>query len=164
MQKEYVFEFLGTKEAFLNKMDTYPHNVSFNGDKYYYFDDFIVETSGDAILFGVERCGHSGGYWFMPTVTEREDRIEFRGTVKYVGPEDDSGKIRKVINKIEEYLLYILLAPIVLVVYSCVKAVELFNWLKNKIFHRPVIKLKTTEDRLFYLMEHHLQCIRKDAV
>lgn len=161
MSKEYEFAFVGTKEDFINALKCYPNNTSLGGDKFYYFDDYIVKTVGDTIHFGVERCGHSGGYWFIPTITEYDDRIEFRGTVKYVCPADDRSKSQKVIDKIEEYLLYILLAPIVLVIYICVKVGIFFKWLKNKILNRPTIKPRTTEERLFYLMEHHLKCIRK---
>ena len=31
------------------------------GNKFYYFDDYIVKIVDNTIHFGVERCGHSGG-------------------------------------------------------------------------------------------------------
>lgn len=70
---------------------------------------FIVKLPDDEMHFGVERSGHSGGYWYVPSITECDDRIRFCGTVKYIGPDADSGKIQKAIDGIEYFLLFILL-------------------------------------------------------
>ena len=56
MSKSYSFEFLGTKEMFLNQLDKYPNN----NQKFFYFDDYIVELSNGDIRFGVARGGDSG--------------------------------------------------------------------------------------------------------
>lgn len=66
MSKEYVFEFPGTREEFMNVLNQYPND---NG-KLYCFDGYIVTLIGDEIRFGVERCGHSGGNWFTPKITD----------------------------------------------------------------------------------------------
>ena len=110
MPQNYIFEFNGTKEAFFNKLDSYPNNTSYNGDKFYHFNDFIVKVMDNKIHFGVARGGHSGGYWFVPTITENDKWITFCGTVKYIGPNDDRGKIRNTIDCIGESLLFILLS------------------------------------------------------
>lgn len=70
MSKEYTFEFIGKKEEFFNILNSYPSNTSYSDDKFYYFDDFIVKVTGDEIHFGVARGGHSGGYWYVPSITE----------------------------------------------------------------------------------------------
>ena len=159
MQKEYIFEFLGTKNEFLEALNSYPNNLSYNEEKYYYFDDFIVKIIDNTIHFGVERGGHSGGYWFVPTITEYEDRIEFRGTVQYIGPDnepDDRGKFRKAMDKIGEVLLFILFLPVILIVWIYI----FIKWLIRKISKKP--NPQTLEEKLFVLMENHLRCIRKN--
>ncbi len=65
MSKSYSFDFSGTKEMFLNQLNEYPNN----NQKFFYFDDYIVELSENEVRFGVARGGHSGGYWFVPTIT-----------------------------------------------------------------------------------------------
>ena len=43
MSKEYVFEFNGTKEELLNKLNTFPNNEYSNG-RFYYFDAYIYSN------------------------------------------------------------------------------------------------------------------------
>ncbi len=158
MPKEYVFEFLGEKEEFLNILNSYPNNTSYNDDKFYYFDNFIVKLTDGEMHFGVERSGHSGGYWYVPSIIECDDRIRFCGTVKYIGPDADSGKIQKAIDGIEYFLLFILLLPIAVII----RLYRFVEWTIRKMFKRPKLKSKTTEEKLFDLMESHLSCVRKD--
>lgn len=160
MSQEYTFEFLGTKEDFLNKIGYFNNN----DNQFYWFDSYIVKIVDEEIHFGVERAGHSGGHWFISTITEHEDRIEFKGTIQYIGPQDNSfsdkreeSVFKKCIGKFFAYLLYVIVAPFVLIVYVFLFIKRLFD----KICHRPTIELKTKEDKLFDLMENQLGCIRK---
>ena len=165
MPDNYSFEFAGTKEEFLKQLNIYPNN-SYSDGAFYYFKDYIVKLVDDEIHFGVERAGHSGGQWFIPTITECDNKITFNGTIQYIGPKVDStttekSMFKKCINKIGEWLLYIVVTPFVLVVYVVVKLVDFFKWAINKILRRPTVKPKTTEEKLFDLMENHLNCTRQ---
>ena len=165
MPKEYIFEFNGTKEELLNKLNIFPNNKYFNGI-FYYFDDYIVKFVDDEIHFGVERAGHSGGQWFIPTIKEQNGKIELKGTIQYIGPQNDSttapkSMFKRCIGKIGEYLLYIIVV-LFLLIYTFVKIFAFFKWLVNKILHRPTAKPKTTEEKLFDLMERYLGCVRKE--
>ena len=160
MSQEYTFEFSGTKEDFLNKIGYFNNN----DNQFYWFDSYIVKIVADEIHFGVERAGHSGGHWFISKITEFEDKIEFKGTIQYLGPQKNSfldateeSILKRVIDKFLVCLLYILVAPFVLIVYVFLFIKRLFD----KICHRPTIELKTKEDKLFDLMENQLGCIRK---
>lgn len=152
---EYTFVFPGTKEDFLNSLNRFNHNTSYSGDTFYYFEDYIVKLVGDEIHFGVARGGHSGGYWFIPTITDLGDRMEFRGTIRYIGPKDNRGTFGKAIDRAGEFLLFVLILPIVLLfkLYTLVERVV------RAISNRPKQKEKTEEERLFDLMEKHLGCI-----
>ena len=160
MSQEYTFEFLGTKEDFLNKLGCHKNN----DNQFFWFDSYIVKIVDEEIHFGVERAGHSGGHWFISTITEHEDRIEFIGTLQYIGPQYNSfsdkredSVFKKCIGKFFEYLLYVIVAPFVLIVYVFL----FFKKLLKKLCHRPTVSLKTKEDKLFDLMENQLGCIRK---
>ncbi|MBE5889078.1 MAG: hypothetical protein E7283_09700 [Lachnospiraceae bacterium] len=159
MVKEYVFEFSGSKETFINKLNLLKPNNTYSSGTCYYFDDYIVELVDDNIHFGIARAGHSGGYWFVPTITDLGDKIEFRGKIEYIGPEYDNNRslIKKAIDSIGEFLLFILMLPIVLVVWIYM----FFEWVVRKIIHRPRQKEKTNEEKLFDLMENYLGCVRK---
>ena len=158
MAKEYVFEFKGEKEDFLKVLNSYPNNTAYCGDNFYYFNDYIVKITGGEIHFGVERGGHSGGYWYIPSITECDGRTIYCGVVKYIGPDDNRGKIKIAIDRIGDFLLFIFILPFVLVARLYV----LFERILRIIFQRPKTKEKTTEEKLFDLMENHLGCFRKD--
>ena len=153
MSKSYSFVFLGTKEMFLNQLNKYPNN----NQKFFYFDDYIVEISDNEVRFGVARGGHSGGYWFVPTITEFDGKTTFCGTIKYVDPYTNEKGIKKIINKIEEVLSWIFLIPIIAVI----KVYLFFSWLIRKIFKRSKPKEESLEDKLYNLMENHLGCKRQ---
>ena len=157
-KKKYVFEFIGEKEDFLNVLNSYPHNTSYSDDIFYYFDDYIVKVIDEEIHFGVERGGHSAsGYWYIPTITECDDRIEFCGTIEYTNPNAERGKLKEMIDRIDEFLLLLFLLPVVLLI----KLYMLVEWVVRKLLKRPKAKEKTTEENLYDLMENYLGCIRK---
>ena len=153
MSKSYSFVFLGTKEMFLNQLNKYPNN----NQKFFYFDDYIVEISDNEVCFGVARGGHSGGYWFVPTITELDGKTTFCGTIEHVDPYTNEKGIKKIVNKIEEVLLWIILIPIIVVD----KGYLFFSWLIRKMFKRSKPKEVSLEDKLYNLMENHLGCKRK---
>lgn len=153
MSKNYVFEFPGTREKFLNALNKFPNN----DQKFFYFDDYIIEISDNEIRFGVARGGHSGGYWFIPTITELDGKTTFCGTIEYGDPYTNEKGIKKLVNKIEEVLLWIILIPIIIIVKVCL----FFSWVVRKVFKSSKPKEETPEDRLYVLMENHLNCIRK---
>lgn len=157
MPKKYIFEFSGTKEDLWNLLNQFNHSASDSRGTLYYLDDYIVELIGEEIRFGVARGSHSGGYWFVPTITDLGDRLEFRGKIRYVGPNENRGVFRKAIDRVGDFLLLIFILPIALVVRICMFT----EWLVRKISNRPKPKEKTNEERLFDLMENFLGCVGK---
>ena len=158
MSKEYMFDFPGTREDFMNTLNRFSHNDSYSSGTFYYFDDYIVKLVGDEIHFGVARGGHSGGYWFVPTITDLGEKMEFRGEIRYIGlSSENRGAFKKAIDGIGEFLLLILILPIALVI----RIYMFMEWLIRKISNRPKPKEKTNEERLFDLMENYFGCIGK---
>ena len=153
MSKSYSFVFSGTKEMFLNQLNKYPNN----NQKFFYFDDYIVELSNGDIRFGVARGGHSGGYWFVPTIAELYGKTTFCGTIEYNDPYTSEKGIKKIVNIIEEALLWIILIPIIIIVKVCL----FFSWVVRKILKRTKPKEESLEDKLYNLMENHLNCTRQ---
>jgi len=157
MSKEYRFEFPGTKEDLLRRFNQFTHSVSYSSGTFYYLDDYIVERIDEEIRFGIARGGHSGGYWFVPTITDFGDRLEFRGRIRYIGPNENRSFFRKAIDHVGDFLLLILILPLVLMI----RGYMLAEWLVRKIFNRPKPKEKANEERLFDLMENYFGCFRK---
>lgn len=152
MEAKYVFKFSGTREAFFELLNQYPNNDR----QFYYFNGYIVKIIDDKIHFGIERCGHSGGNWFLATITEFSDCIVFSGKIEYIGPKGERNTTGKAIDKVEEFLLFVFLLPIVFVF----KFYKLIEWCIRKIRKSPKPREETTEDKLYDLMENYLKCVR----
>lgn len=164
MADSYSFEFPGTKKAFCKQFTEFSHHAYSDGS-FYYFDNYIVEFDDDEIRFGVERAGHSGGQWYIPAITERGGKTYFTGTIQYIGPkaapaDPDSPPLRKYLDKLGQWLLFLAVLPLVLIVYVVVKAAAFFKWIIRKTLRRPTAQPKTTEEKLLDLMENHLHCTR----
>ena len=43
----------------------------------------LYEDTPNGFDLGIERGGHSGGYWYVATLTETEDGTEMRGEIIY---------------------------------------------------------------------------------
>ena len=162
MSQEYLFEFSGTKEDFLNRLNRFSYRI-YGDIKSYDMRDYIIESVNGELRFGVERSGHSGGYWFIPTITEKENLTEFCGRIQYIAPEmpeDTRSVFKKITDTIFEtvgmILLFIFLLPFLLV-YQLYCLVE---FLIRKICKLP-LRPKNTEERLNDLMENRLGCVRK---
>ncbi len=159
MAKKYTFEFSGTMAEFWKQLEPWHIYTDFDENKYYHIQDYIVKITDNAMQFGVEGAGHSGGLWFIPLITEYDDRIVLTGTLEYIGPKDNGprSKWKKFKDSLAEGLMYILLLPIVL-------GFLLYRFGKKmicKLCGKPIPKEKTTEEKLFDLMENHLACVRK---
>lgn len=138
---------------FLNQLNKYPNN----NRKNFFFDDYIVELSENEVRFGVARGGHSGGYWFIPTITEYDEKITFCGKIQYIDPYTKEKGIKKIINKMEEVLSCIFLLPVIIII----KVYQFFSWVIRKILKRTKPKEESLEDKLYNLMENHLNCTRQ---
>lgn len=153
MSKKYSFEFSGTKEMFLNSLNQFPRDEQ----KIFHCEDYLIELSDGRIRFGISRGDHSGGYWFIPAVTELDDKVIFQGTVQYIYRYRPNTKLSKFLDKIEEFLLFIFFLPLIIVYKVCISCSRMIR----KIRKLPIRKEKTTEDKLFDLMENHLNCVRR---
>ena len=163
MDKEYRFCYNGTKEMFINhcrygspdkKISDYPKGN-------FQIKNYIISTIDNKLKFGIERSGHSGGNWYIPEIVEYDDRIELVGNIQYIGPKDNQDVRYKLEDKAIDCLLYILVAPFVLIFSCIVKLVDCFKWLIGKISKKTKqIKPKTTEDKLYDLMINHLGCTK----
>lgn len=148
MAKHYCFQFPGTKEDFLRLLGKYP----IYNKNYYYLDDYIVEIENGAYKFGVARGGHSGGYWYLPEISEKDGSLCFNGKILYISPHDPEKGIKRTINTIEEILTVIILFPFLLITICCVLIASLIKKRKGE----P--KELTTEEKLYDLMVNHLHC------
>ncbi len=151
MSKEYIFKYHGTKESFTSDLKKFPTTDG----QLFYFDDYIIKLTGDEIHIGIERMGHSGGNWFISKFDEKDNELEFKGEVRYIGPSYSPTRIQRIFDKSGEFIGFILLFPILVIV----KLYQITEWCIRKICKRPKAKEKSTEEKLFDLMENHLGCV-----
>lgn len=149
--KEYAFNFLGSKEGFLNRLRQLTNDRD-RESRFFCFDNYIVDVKDAEISFGVERTGHSGGNWFVSKFEEENGQIELRGRIQYIGPENDRTKPQKFFDNFFVVLFCIFAFPVILVLWIVSGVYTVVNKLRKK----P--KSLTTEEKLFDLMENHLGC------
>ena len=140
MDKEYRFCYNGTKEIFNQLLQKTTSG------------DYIISTLDGKISFGIERAGHSGGYWFVPDIVEYDDRIELVGKIQYFGPENHrNGKTKR------KYKIWEIVADIFLFPLICIFAIVYFiEKALNKT--RKKTKPMTRYEKLLDLMKNHLGC------
>lgn len=147
--KEYAFRFSGSKEQFMNVL-----NSSQEDDRrYFYIDGYIVSVGLDEIKFGIEG-GHGGGNWFISKFEEENDQIEFRGTIQHIGSQSDRTKKQKFFDSFLVVLFCIFAFPVILVLWIVGGVSKIVNKLRKK--PKPL----TTEEKLFDLMVNRLGCQR----
>lgn len=146
MAKEYVFRYPGSKDAFLQKLDSVCE--SYCGTKY--LGDYMIKLADNEIRFGVERAGHSGGYWYVSPLEEVDGRLEFRGKIRYIGPPDDRNKLQKLLDLLLEMLIVVLFWPVAMLA-------DVVCLIVRKIRRQP--SPPTQEQKLIELM-NRLGCIQ----
>lgn len=135
-EKEYIFEFDGSKNDFCEQLKQYRMY------DYYYFDDYIVDNRTETIKFGIRRESHSGGYWYIPEITEINGKLQFIGKIEYIGQTE---------SKTEMFFLGLCLLPIIIVV----KIILFIKWALTGFKKK---EQSSQEDKLFDLMINHLNC------
>lgn len=121
--------------------------------------DFILDPyEKDKLSIGIERGGHSGGYWYKAEVIDTPNGSDIVGEITYIGS-NACKEERSLFGKIKDGILVglgviILFIPIVIV--SIIKLVFL---LYCKLLKKPTTK----EARLDVFMALYLQCHKDDA-
>ena len=156
MDKEYRFRYNGTKEMFINhcRYGSPDKKIGNNPKGDFQIENYIISTIDNEIGFGIDRAGHSGGYWFIPDVCEFDDKIELVGTIQYIGPKDTRDSKAKARDKVIEVLLTIIFLPL----FCLFKLFNFIEWIIGKIKKKP--KPMTREGKLIDLMVNHLGCTK----
>ena len=119
----------------------------------------LCEDTPSGFDLGIERGGHSGGYWYTATLTETEDGTEMRGEIVYRSyhkngeyREDTKGE------KIREWLGIVL----IVIFFSPVFLIALAIWgimlLIGKLRGKPVEATMSTEEKLTHFMTEGMGC------
>lgn len=156
MEKEYTFLFPGTRSDLQTLLDRYPNN----DHRFWTFDNYTVETMNDGWRFGVARCGHAGGHYFIPSVTEHEGKLLLSGALTRVGSPSSVTHDRRTHSRIGTICVFVLLSPFIFLILLAVKVWLLLRALVGKIVKRPPQREPTPEERLTDLMVGHLHCSR----
>ena len=121
--------------------------------------DLLYEETPSGFYLGIERGGHSGGYWYVATLTESDGVTEIWGEIVYRSyhkngeyREDTKGE------KIREWLGIVL----IVIFFSPVFLIALAIWgimlLIGKLRGKPVEATMSTEEKLTRFMTEVLGC------
>ena len=119
----------------------------------------LYEDTPNGFDLGIERGGHSGGYWYTATMTETEAGTEMRGEIVYRTYHKD-GKLREDTKgeRIREWLGIVL----IVIFFSPVFLIALAIWgimlLIGKLRGKPVEATLSTEEKLTRFMTEVMGC------
>ena len=119
----------------------------------------LYEDTPNGFDLGIERGGHSGGYWYVATLTETEDGTEMRGEMVYRSLCGD-GSYREATKweKVKETLFVILVGLLCLIPILVIYAVQGILRLIGKIRKKPLEITMSTEEKLTHFMTEVRGC------
>ena len=119
----------------------------------------LYEDTQNGFDLGIERGGHSGGYWYIATLTETEDGTEMRGEMVYRSLCGD-GSYREATKweKVKETLFVILVGLLCLIPILVIYAVQGILRLIGKLRGKPVEAAMSTEEKLTHFMTEVMGC------
>lgn len=119
----------------------------------------LYEDTPSGFDLGIERGGHSGGYWYVATLTETEDGTEMRGEMVYRSLHGD-GSHREATKweKVEETLFVIFVGLLCLIPILIICAVGGILRLIGKLRKKPVEITMSTEEKLTHFMTEVMGC------
>ena len=119
----------------------------------------LYEDTQNGFDLGIERGGHSGGYWYTATLTETEDGTEMRGEIVYRSLCGD-GSYREATKweKVKETLFVILVGLLCLIPILVIYAVQGILRLIGKLRGKLVEATMSTEEKLTHFMTEVMGC------
>ena len=119
----------------------------------------LYEETPSGFNLGIERGGHSGGYWYVATLTETEDGTEMRGEMVYRSLHGD-GSHREATKweKVKETLFVILVGLLCLIPILIIYAIQGILRLIGKLRKKPVEITMSTEEKLTHFMTEVMGC------
>ena len=119
----------------------------------------LYEDTPNGFDLGIERGGHSGGYWYVAAMTETEAGTEMRGEMVYRSLCGD-GSYREATKweKVKETLFVILVGLLCLIPILVIYAVQGILRLIGKLRGKPVAATMSTEEKLTYFMTEVMGC------
>ncbi len=121
--------------------------------------DLLYEDTPEGFDLGIERGGHSGGYWYRATLTETEAGSEMRGEIVYRSLHGDGNrreetKWEKIRGRLFIAVTCLLCVGPILIAYAIRGAMVLIGKLRKK----PVKSAMTTEEKLTHFMTEIMGC------
>ena len=121
--------------------------------------DLLYEDTPNGFDLGIERGGHSGGYWYTATLNKMEGGTEMRGEIVYRSLHGD-GSYRESTKweKAKDIIFTVFIALLFLIPILIFYAVEGIARLLGKLRGKPVKWTLSTEEKLIHFMTEVMGC------
>ena len=121
--------------------------------------DLLYEDTPNGFDLGIERGGHSGGYWYTATLNKMEGGTEMRGEIVYRSLHGD-GSYREATKweKAKDIIFTVFIALLFLIPILIFYAVEGIARLVGKLRGKPVKWTLSTEEKLIHFMTEVMGC------
>ena len=121
--------------------------------------DLLYEDTPNGFDLGIERGGHSGGYWYTATLNKMEGGTEMRGEIVYRSLHGD-GSYREATKgeKAKDIIFTVFITLLFLIPILIFYAVEGIARLVGKLRGKPVKWTLSTEEKLIHFMTEVMGC------
>lgn len=121
-------------------------------------DNYLVKfNEDDTILLGVERAGHSGGYWFKSRLIEKENGLHIIGEIIVMDSDNKQIELTKK-EKLKEIIFFILFIVLTWWLIIILWLIQRFARLYDRIIGKRSKTILTKEEKLDILMIDLLHC------
>ncbi len=117
----------------------------------------VPTGSHNRFRIGVERAGHSGGYWYCATIVETAQGSRIAGSI-VLNPDENDAETKlpqpSFRYRLRDAIVWILFGiPVLLIV----AVVYLYHAI-SRLFRRHPLQKQSKEERLLDFMTNHLSC------
>ena len=121
--------------------------------------DLLYEDTPNGFDLGIERGGHSGGYWYTATLNKMEGGTEMRGEIVYRSLHGD-GSYREATKweKAKDIIFTVFIVLLFLIPILIFYAVEGIARLVGMLRGKPVKWTLSTEEKLIHFMTEVMGC------
>src|SRR5690606_26511726 len=146
---EYIYPF--SKDQFIESIQNMQNR---------FIEDYIIKIiDKDHFMIGVQRAGHSGGYWYKAELNELESKTHIKGELLLLEGNNPTYRYTW-FDKIRDFILISMIFILfwwIFILFWIIKQFE--KWIQ-KLKGKPVIKDKTPIEKLDMLMIYRFQCER----
>lgn len=156
--KVYSYTFSGSSSELVNEIRK--NEIFFSNDKE--SDLHLFNVSDNSIALGIQRGGHSGGYFYDANIVTKDNETIIEGTITFHKSDisDTSYENKKFSDYLVDILAYILFGFLILIFIVPILIFIIYDFIVNRLIKRKkkVNYKKQREENINIFFSDYLNC------